>query len=119
MWHKSLPGWLLLGISEGVFNVNLLRPYQLADHFATFCAACAAASAPVPETASEGALEADSPTANSDQGGGIGLDPVFQIWSNLWNVDLTGQQHLYYNMTQASDAVTSHAAVTSHTAAPL
>ena len=32
--------------------------------------------------------------------GGIGLDPVFQIWSYLWDVDLNGQEAKYYNMTE-------------------
>lgn len=32
--------------------------------------------------------------------GGIGLDPVFQIWSNLWSLDVTGEEDQYYNMTQ-------------------
>lgn len=32
--------------------------------------------------------------------GGIGLDPVFQIWSHLWSLDVTGEQAQYYNMTQ-------------------
>ncbi len=32
--------------------------------------------------------------------GGIGLDPVFQIWSHLWSLDVTGEQDQYYNMTQ-------------------
>ena len=32
--------------------------------------------------------------------GGIGLDPVFQTWSNLWSLDVTGEEDEYYNMTQ-------------------
>ena len=32
--------------------------------------------------------------------GGIGLDPVFHIWSYLWNVDLNGEEEKYYNMTE-------------------
>lgn len=32
--------------------------------------------------------------------GGIGLDPVFQSWSHLWSLDVTGEQDQYYNMTQ-------------------
>ena len=31
---------------------------------------------------------------------GIGLDPVFQIWSHLWDVDLNGEEDRYYNMTK-------------------
>lgn len=31
---------------------------------------------------------------------GIGLDPVFQIWSNLWDLRLTGEEDEYYNMTK-------------------
>ena len=34
--------------------------------------------------------------------GSIGLDPVFQIWSNLWNLDLTGDQDEYYIMTKVA-----------------
>ncbi|KAL0034115.1 hypothetical protein WJX79_009686 [Trebouxia sp. C0005] len=39
--------------------------------------------------------------------GGIGLDPVFQTWSNLWSLDVTGEQDQYYNMTQGSGDVDS------------
>ena len=31
--------------------------------------------------------------------GGIGVDPVFQTWSNLYNIDAEGDQ--YYNTSQA------------------
>jgi len=34
--------------------------------------------------------------------GGIGLDPIFQVWSNLWSLDLTGDEDEYYNMTEVS-----------------
>ena len=30
----------------------------------------------------------------------IGLDPVFQIWSNLWSLALFEQENEYYNMTK-------------------
>lgn len=39
-----------------------------------------------------------------DGTGGIGVDPVFQIWSNMFNVDLTGQEDLYYNISQVPQA---------------
>lgn len=42
-----------------------------------------------------------SPPPPAQTGGqGIGLDPVFQVWSHLWNVDLTGEEDLYYNTSQ-------------------
>lgn len=43
---------------------------------------------------------ATGPAEPSSTEGGIGLDPVFQIWSYLWNVDLNGEEEKYYNMTE-------------------
>ena len=42
------------------------------------------------------------PAQPSSTEGGIGLDPVFQIWSHLWDVDLTGEEDEYYNMTEVT-----------------
>lgn len=50
-------------------------------------------TAPQPAT---GLLEASSTE------GGIGLDPVFQIWSDLWNLNLNGEEEEYYNMTEVN-----------------
>ena len=48
-------------------------------------------------TASElGTGDVESITAEK----GIGLDPIFQIWSNLWSLDLSGNEDQYYNMTE-------------------
>ncbi len=33
-------------------------------------------------------------------GGGTGVDPVFQTWSDLWNLDLVGDEDKYYNTTE-------------------
>lgn len=57
--------------------------------------AVAVVGVPTASELSSGDLEA--PT----MGGGIGLDPVFQVWSSLWNLDLTGEQYEFYNLTQA------------------
>ncbi len=35
-------------------------------------------------------------------GGGIGVDPVFQTWSDLWNLDLVGDGDKYYNTTKVT-----------------
>jgi len=35
-------------------------------------------------------------------GGGIGVDPVFQTWSDLWNLDLVGDEDKYYNITKVT-----------------
>ena len=31
---------------------------------------------------------------------GIGVDPVFQLYSYLWDLDLYGDERQYYNMTK-------------------
>ena len=31
---------------------------------------------------------------------GLGLDPVFQTWSHLWTLEVTGEENQYYNVTQ-------------------
>ncbi len=49
-------------------------------------------------TSAELAGDVETPVA----GGGIGLDPVFQVWSNLWNSALTGEQDQYYNLTKVN-----------------
>ena len=35
-------------------------------------------------------------------GGSIGVDPVFQTWSDLWNLDLVGDEDEYYNITKVT-----------------
>ena len=35
-------------------------------------------------------------------GGGIGVDPVFQTWSDLWNLNLVGDEDKYYNITKVT-----------------
>ena len=50
----------------------------------------------IPNASALATGDVDSATAN----GGIGLDPVFQSWSHLWSLDVTGEQDQYYNMTQ-------------------
>ena len=34
--------------------------------------------------------------------GGIGVDPIFQTWSDLWNLDLVGDEDKYYNITKVT-----------------
>ena len=41
--------------------------------------------------------------------GGLGIDPVFQIWSHLWDVDLNGEEEKYYNMTEVRSTLQQHA----------
>ena len=36
---------------------------------------------------------------------GLGVDPVFQLYSYLWNPDVYGQEQQYYNMTKVPQAV--------------
>ena len=50
----------------------------------------------VPSASELGTGDVESITA----GKGIGLDPIFQIWSNLWSLDLSGNEDQYYNMTE-------------------
>ena len=36
---------------------------------------------------------------------GLGVDPVFQLYSYLWNPDVYGQEQQYYNMSKVPKAV--------------
>ena len=38
--------------------------------------------------------------AANDTYEGLGVDPVFQRYSYLWDLDLDGEEQQYYNMTQ-------------------
>ena len=60
----------------------------------TFCRVVAVVGVPTASELSNGDLEAPA------LGGGLGLDPVFQVWSNLWNSGLTGEQQEYYNLSK-------------------
>ena len=69
------------------------------------CVFAASASGSSSGALSGGDDSAGPQTGSIHQGkGGIGLDPVFQIWSNLWNLGLTGQEYLYYNLTQVQSS---------------
>ena len=60
----------------------------------TFCRVVAVVGFPTASEQSNGDVEAPA------LAGGLGLDPVFQIWSNLWNLELTGEQQEYYNLSK-------------------
>ncbi|DBA75406.1 TPA: hypothetical protein ACH3X1_010669 [Trebouxia sp. C0004] len=57
----------------------------------------------IPNASALATGDVESATVN----GGIGLDPVFQSWSHLWSLGVTGEEDHYYNMTQGSGDVDS------------
>ena len=57
------------------------------------CSGVGVLTAPQPATGLAEALSTE---------GGIGLDPVFQTWSYLWNINLNGEEEKYYNMTEVN-----------------